>query len=525
MTESALVVKAERYLEEISNDSIILDDIDDFDNFKNLYFKLDDRLNYLQKLRDDMDAQGYSNPLTYLNYTNKSSAEISRDEVGENSHHNKISITRANAKKNILDRVKSSIDSHKIAIGQLNQYGYLKCAACYKKYSMEDYKKLDSKCVCGCESLNFKINKEAIHRLDIIPYLPFSGNYMVLKNQLSDYGRESLTKVFRILKHERKGVVKTISPTIQYRDENNRVIKKNVTLDSQYVNDYEEELRRIYGSSVRIKKLKFHRTKPAIIDDKHARTALGIAYVRYCESIIANIKDEILKRKLSDFKRINIYDTTIAEFENKNPDFIDKSDFYAIESWRKSKIEEKLKKFGYVDKFGNMERSLKRDLKKRESVYNNLLVNIAPALIMWDIFRYYLTTSNNSRKIDNGPFPYIRVELDREQRKVFQTNYTTVIETLNNFTDIKIISIPEMDLHLYEKFKFEKQIKNSNIKFNHVALGAALICFNSDIELEKISNAFNINESKIRKELENIDRIKNPKSDRVSEFLGLLKNR
>ena len=47
MEDSVLVNKAEKYLREISNESISLENIDDFDNFKSLYFKLDDRLNYL----------------------------------------------------------------------------------------------------------------------------------------------------------------------------------------------------------------------------------------------------------------------------------------------------------------------------------------------------------------------------------------------------------------------------------------------------------------------------------------------
>ena len=524
MEDSVLVNKAEKYLREISNESISLENIDDFDNFKSLYFKLDDRLNYLQKLKDDMDAQGYTTPFTSLSrYGTKAVADVAMEEVGENSRHNQIFKTKANAKKNILDRVKSAIDSHKIAIGHLNQYGYVKCDSCYKKYSMDDYKKMDSKCTCGCKSFSFKVNRALTHRLEIIPYLPLSGNYMVLRNQLSSYGREALKKVLNILKQERKGVVKTISLVIRFKDENNRMVRKNVTLDSEYVNNYEEEVRRIYGRRVRIEKLRFHRTKPAIIDDQHARTALAIAYVRYCESIINEIKDDILKRRLSDFKRINNYDSILAEFENQTPDFIDKDDVDTIESWRKSKIDEKLKSFNYLDKFGNKNRSLNRDLKIRDSIYKNTLVNIASTLIKWDMFRFYLTTSYNSRKIDIGPFPYIRVELDREQRKVFQTTETNVIEILQSFTDIKIIPVYEMDLLLYEKFKFEKQIKSSNIKFNNAALGAALIHLNSDIELEEISNAFNINESKIKKEIKNIDTIKNPKSDKSKKFLDLIK--
>lgn len=38
-----------------------------------------------------------------------------------------------------------------------------------------------------------------------------------------------------------------------------------------------------------------------------------------------------------------------------------------------------------------------------------------------------------------------------------------------------------------------------------------------------ISNAFNINESKIKKEIKNVDNIKNPKSDKSKKFLNLIK--
>jgi len=524
MEESVLVNKAENYLKEIANESINLDNIDDFEYFKNLYFKLDDRLNYLQKLRDDMDAQGYTSPFTSLTrYGTKTVSDVSLEEVGENSRHNQIFRSKANAKKNILDRVKSAIDSHKIAIGNLEQFGYVKCQSCYKEYTIEEYKNRDAKCSCGCESFSFKINKESTHRVDIIPYLPLSGNYMVLKSKLSPNGREALRLVLNILKQERKGVVKTISLVIRFRDENNRLIRKNVTLDSEYVSNYEEEVRRIYGRNVRIEALRFHRTKPAIIDDKHARTALAIAYVLYAEKIIYSIKDDILKRRVSDFKRINIYDETLSEFENQTPEFIDKYDLDAIDAWRENQIRDRFVKLNYYDRFGKMKRSLKRDLRVRNNIYKNVFIKIASTLIMWDIFRYYMTNSNNSRKLTAGPFPYIRVELDREQRKVFQNTNAKVISLLNEFTDIKIIAIDEMDLLLYEKFKFEKQIKSSNIKFEHAPLGAALIHENSDIELKTVCNAFNVNESKVKKEIKNINKIRNPKSDKSKKFLDLIK--
>ena len=189
MEESVLVNKAESYLKEIGEDSIIIDDIEDFDNFKNLYYKLVDRLNYLQSLKDDMDAQGYTTPFTPLNrYGTKSVGDVALEEVGENSRHNQIFRMKANSKKNILDRVKSAIDSHKIAIGNLEQFGYVKCNSCYKKYSIDEYMQREAKCSCGSQGFTFKINREATFRLEIIPYLPLSGNYMVLMSELSVYG-------------------------------------------------------------------------------------------------------------------------------------------------------------------------------------------------------------------------------------------------------------------------------------------------------------------------------------------------
>ena len=98
MEESVLVNKAENYLKEISNDPIVIDEIENFENFKSLYFKLVDRLDYLQSLKDDMDAQGYTTPFTALSrYGTKSVAEVSLEEVGENSRHNQIFRMRANS--------------------------------------------------------------------------------------------------------------------------------------------------------------------------------------------------------------------------------------------------------------------------------------------------------------------------------------------------------------------------------------------------------------------------------------------
>lgn len=524
MEESVLVSNVEKYLKKISGDDISLDNIHEFEIFKKLYFKLDDRLQELKKLRRDMEVQGYSTPFTSLNkYGNKNIGEISLEEVSENSRHNQIFRNKANSKKNILDRVKSAIDSHQIALGHLEQFGYLKCNSCYKKYSISEYKNLKGKCTCKSESFSFKINKQNSYRIEIIPFLPFSGNYRVLMAELSKTSRNSFKKVINALKQERTGHVKTISVFFKYKNKNNRWLGKRVTFDSEFVDNYEEELRKRYGRHVRIEKLEFHRTKPAIIDDKHSRTALTLGYVRYAEKIMNSIRDDIYKRNLTDFKRINKYDEIIHKYSNYTPNFIDEFDIAEIEKWRENKINQEFKNHRFLNRNDEINRSLKRDLKTRDAIKRTIFENIAPALIGWDVFRYYLTTSVSNRKLSTGPFPYIRVELDRQQRKVFSKTFPKVTDILNQFSPIKILDVKDKDLILYEKFKFEKEMKNSNIKVNHPALGAAFLHLNSDVDLETVSNSFNVNESKIKKEIKNIENIKNPKSDKSKKFLDLIK--
>ena len=220
---------------------------------------------------------------------------------------------------------------------------------------------------------------------------------------------------------------------------------------------------------------------------------------------------------------MNKYNDLKHEIATKKPTFIDEHDTASLESWRKTEFEETCKKLKFMDKFGNLNRSLKRDLKIKENIEKSIFTNIAPTLIIWDIFRYYLTTSHNNRKITSGPFPYIRVELDRQQRKIFQTTYKKVIETLNEETNLKLIPIPEMDLVLYEKFKLEKLIKNTKMKINYPALGAGLIHKTTEIPIENIGNALNINNSKIKKEIKNIETIRKPKTEKSKKFLELIK--
>ncbi|MCQ2737607.1 MAG: DUF530 domain-containing protein [archaeon] len=523
MDESSMIIKSERFLNQIENEEIDLSNLGDLDSFIDVYTTFTNRSETLQNMREIMDESGYTAPYRSLNrYGSSFSSEAEFEEITEINRHNQFFRAKASAKSNSFDRVKSAIDAHRIAIGNLEEYAKIKCKKCSKSYRASTFINNNKVCKCGCEDFELKINHQGVYRLEIIPYLPLSGNYMVLMSDLSYWGRESFKRILNVLQQKRKSVVKTVSPIIKIYN-NGREIKKRVSLDSEFADCYEEEVRRRYGKKVRIERLEFHKTKPSIINDKNTRTALALAYAKHAEDIILKYQDEILKENFENLDKIEIYDEIIKSVNLEKPNFIETAD--DLEEWRKDKIDSLLEEMGLVDKYGNLNHGLRKDLDKREKLKRDVFANIGPTLITWDLFRYYLCTSNDRRKRYGSPFPYIRGDIDRQQRKIFQNPHREVVKLLQEKHNERILSVPEMDLLLFKKFKLEKQIKNSNIKLNYAALGPAIVYKGSDkFTIQEVANAFKVPPKAVEREIEKVKNIQRPRSKNASKFLDLITN-
>ena len=521
-----MITESEKFLNQIEKEKLDLTnlkkDFKDLESFLEIYELLKGNLDKLQDMKESMDESGYAAPFRSLNrYGSRVSDDVEVEELGEISRYNQIFRNKASAKRNSFDRVKYAISAHKIALGNLEEYAKIRCKDCKKSYRVSSF--LDNKktCKCGSKDFEFKINHSGVHRLEIIPYLPLSGNYMVLMSGLSSWGRESFKRVLNILKQQRKGVVKTVTPIVKYK-ENGRTITKRVPLDSEFSDSYEDELRRRFGKGVRIERLEFHRTKPTIINDKHTCTNLALAYVKHAEDIIERHGEAIFEEKIKDLNNLKIYDEIIYSVNLEKPEFIEPND---LEDWRKDKINRNLEELGLIDKFGHLDRGLKKDLKEREKIKTKIFADIAPTLILWDISKYYLCTSQDRRKRYGSPFPYIRGDIDRQQRKVFQNPHSQVVSLLQEKEKEHILSVAEMDLLLHKKFKFESRIKNLNIKLNYAAVGPAIVFTNSNYSIKEVSQAFKVGEKTIKREINNMKSIRKPSTKRSRDFMDLVKNK
>jgi Zn-finger domain-containing protein len=292
-------------------------------------------------------------------------------------------------------------------------------------------------------------------------------------------------------------------------------------MDAEDDKNYEREVRKEFGPNARIEFLQFHRKKPAIINDRHVQTALSIAYVKSAADIAERIVESVLENKLKNKEKIIIYDDALkksAEFA----DSITSEDTEDKEILREDKLIELLSENNLFDD-GVLDKELQKDLDTREEIKRKLFIEMPRILILWDIAKYYLTTSYDRRSKYSGPFPNLRPNLDTNQLKAFQDFDKEVVTILKEYTEEKIEYIPDIKEIVAKKFEIENKVKGLHVKSNPPALGAAILNTTGKLSIEESAYLFSVKPSKVTKEKEKIETFGKPTSKKARQFLDLIK--
>ncbi|WP_414468940.1 DUF530 domain-containing protein [Methanobacterium sp. ACI-7] len=521
MNESVLIARAEKFLDKIKRQRVQIDKIKDFGSFITIYHYLHENMDGLYEFRDTMEIKGYKAPYSSLIRPSRSAlSELKADEIHDVSRQTQYFRMKAAAKKNILDRVKSSIASHKIAIGHLEEFATIKCKVCKKQFKRHEIELVKSgNCTCGATDLVLEQNKNGIYRLDIIKYLPLSGEYMLRMSDLPPRGREAFRNIVRILKHEKRGIVKTLSLVVKVF-EDGRWIRKRVTMDAEDDKNYEREIRKEYGQNARIEFLQFHRKKPSIINDRHVQTALSIAYVKTAAEVADKIIEAVLDSILKDKDTLSLYDSIIQSAEDYAHSITDVSE--DIELLTEEKQNELLIENKLIDN-DILNKELQEDIDTREEVKRKLFIEMPRILILWDIMRYYLTTSYDRRNKYSGLFPNLRPNLDTNQLKAFEDFDEEVVDILKEYTDEKITYISNIKELISKKFDIENKVKGLHVKSNPPALGAAILNTTGNVPIKEAAYLFSVTESRVQKEKDKIETFGKPTSKKAKQFLSLIK--
>ena len=522
MNESVLIAKAERFLDGIRHERVEAYEINDFQQFIEIYKSLKTNLDELMEQRDTMEIKGYKTPYrSLMKYGRATKSEMKVDDIYDVNKHTQYFRMNAAAKKNILDRVKSAIASHKIAIGHLEEFATLSCSECNGKFTGHELASLlNGHCKCGSSEIKLEINNHGVHRLEIINYLPLSGDYMVKMSELSPLGREAFRKIVRILKHEKRGIVKTLSLMIKvFEDE--RWVRKRVNIDAKDQMNYEREIRRKYGSNARIEFMQFHRKKPSIINDKHVQTAISIGYVKLAENKARIVFNDILDEIILNRDKLQSYDEIIKKSKTMAMKMVeDLSDFEQIND---ELVHDMLLKEGLLYGKNNLQKELKHDIESREKLKRDLFVEVPRIMILWDILKCYLSTSYDRRSKYSGPFPNLRPNLDTNQIKAFEDFEQGVVDILKDFMHENIEYVHDIKNLLIKKFEMENKMKGLHVKTNSNAAGAVLLNTTGNLSIEAAANVFSVDIEDVKVEMNKFETFGKPQTKKAKKFLEMIK--
>jgi Zn-finger domain-containing protein len=516
MNESILIGRAEKFLAQVQGFDLELDN--DANSFLEVYCHLKGNLDTLYEFRDNMELKGYKAPYRSLKYGKVQSTDMKMDDMYDVSRHTQFFRMRAAAKKNILDRVKSAIASHKIALGHLEEYAILTCSSCQARYRSHELSKLhQAKCECGSPQFKITLNHGGVYRLEILKFLPLAGDYMVKMSELSSLGREAFRGLVRILKQEKRGIVKTLSLVIKVMDDG-RWVRKRVNIDAHDQLNYEKKIRDTYGKNARIEFMQFHRKRPAIINDKHVQTVLALGYVGLSENLGKSLLPKLLKQNLKNAHNLLIHDQSI-----KKADDMAKlqKEWDDDKSLQEDLLIQILQEEGLADSKGLMNPNLKDDLQLRDKLQKEVSLRIPQALILWDMMRYYLATSYDRRSKYSGPFPYLRPSLDINQLKAFQEFPSRTVNLLRDFQNENIEYIPHMDKIISFKFSMEKKTQGLHIKMDP-AMGAAIINLKGQLNIAREAKIFRVQVEDEKKQKSNLLTLLKPTSQKAQKFLELV---
>lgn len=300
--------KADRLLSEIDKFSVEFD-VDRLQKDRNYLFEtyrtLMADVKQLETIRDAIEFRGgiYAppSPSTVSPYPHRYSRweEKPSSEVGYLMHYAKIRSGQISAVKAAIDRLRAALAAHRIAINNLVEYCAAVCQICGKvvrgKVACEviGTKECPS---CGSANLLPIINKAGIFRLELIPQLPLSGDYMKRLVQMPSYGRATYTRIIRYLRERVGRSTKFLLVTARVQV-GERIVRRHIRLSGE-IEEAETVVRERFGPNARIESIRYRRTQPVLINDRYTRICIALAYVNLVYGKWTDRQD--LTKKLSE---------------------------------------------------------------------------------------------------------------------------------------------------------------------------------------------------------------------------------
>lgn len=560
MVETPLLNRAVDFLEEVSEKfEIDLTSLKkDKNYFETTYLRLKENLNTLKRLKDEMELRGFDSPYFALGMSRYGSPigkqSYKREDVEDQrdvARHKMFFRTDASFKKGTFDRTKSAIAAHNIAVGHFEEVISFECICGKAMKGKEATKRIEAKGIFTCpkckkDEVEIAVNEDGVYRLEIIPTLPFGGEFTHEISKFSPTERMAYRELMEILREKKKGRIKSATVTFKAQKGSKWVKRKEqVEVEKGSKLDYEGILRKKYGRIV-IENIRYHHERSILVSGRYNRQALAIAYTKILKEMKEHILEYLLEKKV-DVNKLREYEDVRKKIEmrmygTKTTSFA--MDTRVTEERREimDEFDEKLTELGLMDEKGNLLPELDRAIEYRREIRRGTLINIPKVLFAWDILKFLLIKPYRERRYASI-FPGLQPVPEREQLQSALTilREGELLSAIRMFLDDSITVIPEAEGIVFKKFEIEEILQDYLKVTSSRAVGGISLYLYSTHSLDKSARIVSADEKELKEvlkviirlgrrdvippeKLEGLDEIKEIRiSEKAKQFLELVR--
>ncbi|MFQ5975955.1 MAG: DUF530 family protein, partial [Candidatus Hydrothermarchaeales archaeon] len=287
--------------------------------FEKIYLNLKNNLDRLKELKDEMEVRGFDSPyfalgihMPHQTYPKHGYRREDVENQRDTARHKKIFIANASFKKGTFERTKSSIATHNIAIGHLEEFVSIECDCGRTLKGKEATKSIEEhghfECPrCHSTDVRMLENENGLFRLELLPYLPFGGENTMEISKFTPTERIAYRELTSILRERKKGGIKSAMVIFKVAKEGRWVRKRElIVLNKKTGLDCEGLLRERYGK-INIEKIRFHHERSILISGKYNRQSLSIAYTKILKEKRLEIIDFLLNKRV-DVEKLKVYE-------------------------------------------------------------------------------------------------------------------------------------------------------------------------------------------------------------------------
>lgn len=526
MVETPLLNRAVDFLEEVSEEFKI--DPTRLKNekkyFETIYLQLKENLDTLKSLKDEMELRGFDSPYFALGMSRYGSPigkhSYKREDVEDQrdvARHKMFFRTDASFKKGTFDRTKSAIAAHNIAVGHLEEFISFECSCGKVTKGKEATKRIEAKASFTCpkckgDDVRLAENEDGVYRLEIIPILPFGGEFTHEISKFSHTERMAYRGLMEVLREKKKGRIKSATVTFKAQEGGKWVKKKEqVEVAKGSKLDYEGHLREKYGRIV-IENIRYHHERSILVSGRYNRQALAIAYTKILKARKENILEYLLEKKV-DVNKLREYEGVRQKIEvrmygTKTTSFA--MDTRINEERREimDEFDEKLMELGLMDEQGNLLPELDKAIEYRREIRKGTLIKIPRAIFAWDILKFLLIKPYRERRYASI-FPGLQPVPEREQLQsaLRILGEEEILSAIKMFLDESITVIPEAEQIVFKKFEIEEILQDYLKVTSSRAVGGISLYLYADHDLEKSANIVSAEVKELKEVLKVIIRL------------------